>query len=716
MQCTRLTDLPVRHLEHVFSPPGLPLPAKGESDQGTTSILVRGGAGTGKTTFALALAHAIAKAGNGLVLYLTTEFSPVEIAFKATLIGLPEEVVDVWPGAEGLPSGGVVVEHLSAVRNGRPVLSSAERKRGVIDAVWGLLHPEPEEGDARRPPLPVRSVVIDALTLPEPGEHDGALRADLVAFVQALESEGVSVVLVEELAPGAAAWSSFVVDAVFELAFHPDAETGDLRRKLIVSKSRYAISIPGPHDYGLQNGVPSVWPDIFRVVTLARESSGPPLFRAVPPRLVVPMSVEDVWSWLDASIILSPFDKTLSKALHVLRSTPGSKEMIITCGASTVIATASQNLTVSEDDGIHAIGWGILSNVEKAEANECVFQDIERFLSHSGSTARVIRLLEALTWMGFMVCVHSPAAAIAPLYPVADLVWDGKRRMARLPKHPQRSLARRCLRVPWLEESAPATRFITGIDEVREETVLRERRKDLDDLIVTASETSATMHDWLSLTTAREHSGTKMPKEDLSRLKQARGKHSHRAAWLALQAGADWHAARAALAAVESETPDPSLLLLWKAICASLAQNRAAMDELDSLLGSPDEALILDPLLRGLGATDQLDEADRIITDIGARHALTPWQIERLHAEVRLDSEVDTALKDAASRLLSLTADETLPLIDRAEIWHNLGVARDRLDDRSGALAAFEQASKLNPFLDAAREELERLRSPKPAP
>jgi len=85
----RLTELPVHHLEYVFSPPGLPLPVKGDTEIGTTSILVRGGAGTGKTTFALALAHAVAKANSGLVLYLTTEFSPVEITFKATLIGLP---------------------------------------------------------------------------------------------------------------------------------------------------------------------------------------------------------------------------------------------------------------------------------------------------------------------------------------------------------------------------------------------------------------------------------------------------------------------------------------------------------------------------------------------------------------------------------------------------------------------------------------------------
>ncbi len=65
MKGPRLTELPIKHLEYVFSPPGLMLPVKGESEHGTTSILVRGGAGTGKTTFALALAHALAKAARG---------------------------------------------------------------------------------------------------------------------------------------------------------------------------------------------------------------------------------------------------------------------------------------------------------------------------------------------------------------------------------------------------------------------------------------------------------------------------------------------------------------------------------------------------------------------------------------------------------------------------------------------------------------------------
>lgn len=714
MKCIRLTELPVKHLEHVFSPPGLPLPAKGESDQGTTSILVRGGAGTGKTTFALALAHAIAKSADGLVLYLTTEFSPVEIAFKATLIGLSEEAVDVWPGTEGLPSGGVVVEHLSAVRNGRPVLSSAERKRGVIDAVWGLLHPEKE--GAERPPRPVRAVVIDALTLPEAGETEGALRADLVAFVQALESEGISVVLVEELAAGAPAWASFVVDVVFELVFQPEPETQDLRRKLTVSKCRYAISIPGPHDYGLENGSPSVWPDLFRVLTMASESKGTSLFRTVPPRLMVPVGSAGNWARIGASIILSSFDKPSMKVRRVLTRTPGSTELVIRCGATTVILSSSHTCSINEDDGVHAIGWHIVSSARQIGANECVFEDIERFLSTPGSTARLIRLLEALCYMGFMVCVHSPLAAVEPLHPVADLIWGGgKYRMLTLPPRRQRRFSRRCLHVPWLA-GTPMARLIARMESHLDKVAMQRDRDALADVQLSQATTPKGALPSLPILAGQERRGAKANADHLKLLMAAGGIASHHAAWLALHTGADWHAARAALTAVESEAPDPSMLLLWKAICAAIAKNLAAIDELKSLLGTPDEALILDPLLRGLGATDQIDEADRVIADLGARHALAPWKLHRLHAEVRLDSEAGVMVRDALLRLESLSTDDKLPLIDRAEIWHNLGVARDRQGLRDAAITAFERAASLNPYLDAAREELERLRGPKPAP
>jgi tetratricopeptide (TPR) repeat protein len=190
----------------------------------------------------------------------------------------------------------------------------------------------------------------------------------------------------------------------------------------------------------------------------------------------------------------------------------------------------------------------------------------------------------------------------------------------------------------------------------------------------------------------------------------------HHAAWFALHSGADWYAACGALAAVESEKPEPTMLLLWKAICAAVAYNRTAIEELKARVETPDETLILAPLLRSLAGTGRLDEADRIIADVGARYKLAPWMLDRLRADTRLDGHSSAVLRDAFRRLRRLAVDESLPVVHQAEIWHNLGTALDRLRKRAGAILCFERASALNPLLDAAREELERLQAPKPAP
>lgn len=670
---------------------------------------MRGGAGTGKTTVALALAHAIAKANGGLVLYLTTEFSPVEITYKATLIGLGEEVVDVWPGATGMTPGSVVVEHLSVVRHGQPVASSAERKRSAIDAIWGLLHPEKES--ERRPPLPVRAVVIDALTLPEVGESEGALRADLVAFVQALENERISVVLVEELAPVASAWSSFVVDVVLELAFQPDPETHDLRRKLTVSKCRYALSIPGPHDYGLDSGVPGVWPDMFRIVTLLDESRGTPLFRARSPRLCMPCDSEGTWARLDASIVLSPYDQTSARAPLLLQRTPGAVALEINCGPKTVIGDSTRGHTVSEDDGVHAIGWAILSEAASGGTTFCFLQNLDGLLSRHGLTARVLRLLEALRSMGFLICIHSPSAAVRSLEAIADFAWGkGKRSLVVLGPRRHRALARRYVSVDWM--AATTTQALSHLESAQDPAILETAHDALND-VGKPGKVTPTPLDSLRRATIQGLLGSKIDKKLLGGL-LTKGSAGHsRAAWLAFHTGAEWQAARVAVAAVESEEPEPSMLLLWKAVCAAIARNSTAIDELKVLVSSPEEDLILDPLLRGLAATGQLEEADRIIADFCARRSLAPWMLDRLSADARLDSADPTVLADAASRLAALAANESLPLVHRAETFHNLGTAHDRLGERNAAIGAFEQALALNPYLDAARDELKRLRSPK---
>jgi hypothetical protein len=711
MKGARLTELPVKHLEYLFSPPGLPLPVKGESEQGTTSILVRGGAGTGKTTFALALGHAIAASGGGIVLYLTTEFSPVEIAFKATLIGLDEEAVHVFPGAEGMSPGDVAVEHLAALRHGQPGSPSAKRKRNSIDAVWSLLHLE-KPGE-RRPPLPVCAVVIDALTLPQTGESEETLRAHLVGFIEALENEGISVVFVEELAPGASAWSSFVVDVVFELSFHPEPEMQELRRKLTLPKSRHALSIPGPHDYGLDSGVLAVWPDLFRVMTGGHGQAVPRLLVADPLRLYVPSDMDGNWIELGAGIVLSPSDKIDTHAIKALAHTPGVKSLNVHCGVKTSVGRGPHGVVVYDSEGPHAIGWAILSVAEKAGTNVCILHDLDRLLSRAGWATLVLHMLEGLRQVGLTVCVHSPYDAMEPALALADLVWGtGKARRQALSPRRHRAFVRQCVRTPWMAGYSLVTEQLSQIESAKDLETLRAVRTAIDG--VAAS--SAGAIEGLRLATAREWMGSAINHLPLRSLLAAGGKEGHHAAWLALLTGADWHAARAALAAVETEVPAPMMLLLWKAVCAAIAKNPSAIAELQAALASPEKALVLGPLLRGLAGTDQLEEADRIIADFGARRSLAPWMLERLRADVRLDAEDPAVLRDAVARLTALTTNASLPFIHSAETWHNLGTVHDRLGQHDTAIAAFERAATVNPFLDAARQELTRLQPPHSPP
>lgn len=402
MRGAPITKLGVGHLEHVFLPPGLPLPFKGKEDVGTTSVLVRGGAGVGKTTLALALAHSIADASSGAVLYLTTEFSPVEIAFKASMLGLPEDAVRPWPGSEPVPAGAILVEHLAntapaEASEEEPSSDSNRNRRRSLEAVWNLLHPEEEVAAARA----VRAVVIDALTLLEPQANERALRAELIDFVQALEGEGRSVVLVEELGHGTPAWSAFVVDLVLELAMTPHPRTGELQRKLTLSKCRYAISIPGPHDYGLEGGRPTVWPDLLRVVAGRKESHG--LRLAKPPRLALPIGVRGKWQRLESRV--GVFEGDHIDLIDSIESTPGVVAVHIYCGPVVRLSPVNGGvLELSEAESPHAIGW-TLQTPALAHVNTCIFENLESLVLRAGEDT-VIHLLEALAQLGYLVVVR----------------------------------------------------------------------------------------------------------------------------------------------------------------------------------------------------------------------------------------------------------------------------------------------------------------------
>lgn len=457
MKGAPITRLAIGHLEHVFSPPGLPLPFKGKEDVGTTSVLVRGGAGTGKTTFALALAHALALASGGAVLYLTTEFSPVEVAFKASILGLPDTAVLPWPGGNEHPAGAILVEHLantSPAEEIREDASSASHRQRSLEAVWNLLHPDEEAAT----PSAVRAVVIDALTLLDPtapSAEGRALRAELIEFIQALEGEGRSVVLVEELGAGTPAWSAFVVDVVFELSMVPHPRTGELQRKLTLSKCRYAISIPGPHDYGLEHGRPTVWPDLLRVVAGRGDSHG--LRRATPPHTLLPVAAKGSWCEVEGRVGL--FELTDDHVIELLSRAPGTRAIWFDCSAVTRLIFLSSELLLeaAETESVHALAW-MLQNEPLASANTCIFDGLDSLVLREGEDS-VVHVLEALAQLGYTVIVRGINSRFFAIRANATYHWGQRVRHSRGQQTVRKSFA--------LAHLAARTDFKDGADNYR---------------------------------------------------------------------------------------------------------------------------------------------------------------------------------------------------------------------------------------------------------
>jgi KaiC/GvpD/RAD55 family RecA-like ATPase len=241
MKSDRVRSFAIGGVEHLFSPGGLPLTGKAEAVAPTTSILVRGGPGVGKTTLAVGLAHGIARHLDGAVLYLATEFVPAEIQFKGKVLGVDD--VMPWERLQDAKTGSVVVQHLAAEPESNARAPMALNTR-AIEAVWRLI----EQSGNR-----IRAAVIDAMTPSLDHANPSGLRDDVLTLVQALESMGVSPVLVQEEAIELD-WLAYVVDVVFELGYFEDPDTGELHRKLTLTKSRYSMSLAGPHDYGLDMG------------------------------------------------------------------------------------------------------------------------------------------------------------------------------------------------------------------------------------------------------------------------------------------------------------------------------------------------------------------------------------------------------------------------------------------------------------------------------
>jgi KaiC/GvpD/RAD55 family RecA-like ATPase len=226
------------------------------ANQPSTSILVRGGPGTGKTSLALHLAAEIAKQLDGDVLFASVEMLASEL--RAIYDGtsgearLGKQVVDLAKPAvdEAGPDGShatVWFANLDVVGRSGPEVHAA------LEASFVELLRSARSSTSRG----VRAVVVDGLS---DGYDLGskAPRALADGLVKFAAQEGFVLVLVEETNAAALTHWSFAVDISLLLMNEPGLPPGT--REMSVDKSRYSAASAGPHLYTMDRNGPAIAP------------------------------------------------------------------------------------------------------------------------------------------------------------------------------------------------------------------------------------------------------------------------------------------------------------------------------------------------------------------------------------------------------------------------------------------------------------------------
>jgi KaiC/GvpD/RAD55 family RecA-like ATPase len=216
-------------------------------DGASGSLLIRGGAGAGKTILALQLASHLAKHRGGDVAYGCVELLPVELAAQHRSVFGEDEVVGPLPV---VPASGSAKEPFGSAgdRAGVSILAavldlgatSAEHEH-LGAAVEALLDGCKASGSEPR------VLVIDSL-VSSYGLGADAPRAVIDGLVKLAAQRGLFLIVAEESGADAGEWR-FAVDTVIELQHGPAGPSRISERDLFVTKHRFAKSEVGPHPY-----------------------------------------------------------------------------------------------------------------------------------------------------------------------------------------------------------------------------------------------------------------------------------------------------------------------------------------------------------------------------------------------------------------------------------------------------------------------------------
>lgn len=736
-------ELKIARLERIFSPHGLPLIRKdSKSNVATTVILVRGQAGSGKTTLVAALAHAIGRARDGVALYLSTEALASELRFKSTFLDLPQGAVRGWSRRDGALVGTLLTQHIELTRPGQEANEQGGRRLAAFRAVAEML----DEPGAKASP-PVRAVVLDGFLLSDGSPETPDLRHEVISFLQDLEARGITPVLVEEVGQSGLEWLPFVVDLVLELGLEQDSDTGKLIRRLRCPKSRYALCRPGPHDYGLENGRPALWPDLLEVL-----ASGGSLLdgaeAAPPPEFFWPDDDENHYYVLSGpGVIASLYDKPDANILRPHLHTPGTTTLKVVCGSEIQLLRGKEPVAlVRENDGPHALAWAVLEH-----GRDCNFISIGQLpglMRRRRFRLPLLHLLDALASTGKRVCVHGSEHDLANTDNLGTILFPIERhpgRQRRLIAAPSMLPVARWIDLPTdlfsVEPSSPRDLTNANLVELKtrmwSDTAAQNQQAippqlfawNDDTVLLNAGEPTGTWLHRASVGPATLAAVTRatLLQHRLGLIETAANNFaavrlwvqsvaspslSTLLSWASAIVGDFWYAARIIARAMKQDHVDTYDRLLWSCLRLRFVPSVGELDQFIKALrnASVDSLKLCAPTvietlvrLRGVeAARSWLDEHD------STNEAFAPWYRPYLvaYAGLTMADRVDYTW----ARKLLADIEGSLDDIRRGEIWYNLGIASARIGDSAEAFRLLTQVSQYHPSLaQYSREQALRL-------
>lgn len=709
MTSVRIAACGYGHFADVFTPRGLPLVAKSPGGEPTTSVLIRGAAGTGKTTLAVAIAHAVARQLDGVVLYIATEAALSDVRAKITLLGLGESELADIDDKKGFSAGSIAVTHTALRREEALTAGPGQLAHLVIELASELV-------GIQRPGAPIRAVVIDSFELPEgadAGDSARPGRSELVAFVQSLEDTGVTPVLVEELGSTTSDRLTFVVDVVMSLALEREAQAGAYRRELVVSKCRYGEGHPGPHTMTLQAGRPAVWPQVPQMHFARTANPSGFLFVQSPAK-----QPAQFISLSRGALVLSCYSTDRLRVLRAFGAVPGVAALSVQCGSQITIHGPDGATTTPASAGPLALSWSVCDVLARASAggaafNALVFYRLEHLLADPRFARAIPELLYRLVQVGLLVCVHGPREGLLAVDPIADYSGPSGHYLVSDIAGPLERQHR------W---STLWTKGVPGIgaapieDRSRYEVALaavNEAERALTDGDLDAAKPhlsfgtaavpcAAARRELVRAALQLHRFGmTGQAGELLAHLRKesaSRADQPTRAAvaWAYAEIGLDIEAAATALDGIDQPDPHAAHLRLWHVTHMRYTTVAARLDKT-----AWSEPLTARYAAAAAARRGTFPAAAEILTLAAQRLGLPDSRRDRLLADAMLEASEPRFLLQARTEYEKLQKTATNP-IDRADIAFNLGVVAERQTEPERALEHYRRALEANPNLAVA--------------